>query len=393
MTSREPSAHRTRGTPPRWWQSLSARALWALCLALALAEPGAARADDPADVVPSASLAIPEAPRDFVREKLGQVTWDYHASSASIVRELQGELPQALRNVARELGGATEQELTVRIARSPDELVRLAPPDAPPPRYAVGVAYPALGLVILSTVAPDTWLPPDMSRVLVHELSHVVLHRAVGGRRLPLWFVEGVAVHQAGEQNMARVRTLWEAAVVGEVLPLGELSRRFPTRPHEVNRAYAQSADLVEHLLRADSDPEQLARMLRRVAQGRSFDDAVLATYRVDLATLDREWRHGLSERFRVLPLVLTGTALWGGIALLAVLAFVRRRKQHREKLRRWGDEEAAYERAMAALDLQRQADMREELALRQGYPVPVPLPREPGVPTVEHDGQRHTLH
>jgi hypothetical protein len=352
-----------------------------------------AHAEDPADVVPSGSLAIPAPPRDFLREQVGQVTWNYHGTSASIVRELQSELPQAMRRVSRELGGSAQQPLTIRIARSPEELVRLAPREAPPPRYAVGVAYPALGLVILSTVAPDSWLPPDMARVLVHEISHVLLYRSVQGRPLPLWFVEGLAVHQAGEQNLARVRTLWEAAVVGEVLPLGELSRRFPTRPHEVNRAYAQSADLVEHLLSADSDPEQLARMLHRVAEGRSFEDAVLATYRVDLPTLDREWRHGLGERFRVLPLVLTGTALWGGIALLAVLAFVRRRKQHREKLRRWGDEEAAYERAMAALDLQRQADMREELALRQGYPVPLPIPREPGVPTVEHEGQRHTLH
>ncbi len=389
MRQHEPSTSRTHA--PGWWRRLGC--LVALVLGSALMAAAPARAEDPADVVPSAALAIPAAPRDFVREQVGLVTWNYHETSASIVRELQTELPEAVRRLSRELGGTREQPLTIRIARSPEELVRLAPPEAPPPRYAVGVAYPALGLVILSTVAPDSWLPPDMPRVLVHELSHVLLQRAAGGRHLPLWFVEGLAVHQAGEQNLARVRTLWEAAVVGEVLPLGELSRRFPTRPHEVNRAYAQSADLVEHLLRADSDPEQLARMLHRVAQGRSFEDAVLATYRVDLPTLDREWRHGLGERFRVLPLVLTGTALWGGIALLAVLAFVRRRKQHRDKLRRWGDEEAAYERAMAALDLQRQADMREELALRQGYPVPLPIPREPGVPTVEHDGQRHTLH
>jgi hypothetical protein len=389
MMSYQGSAH------PKW--PLVMRA-WLLALALTaslLVNSSAARAEAPSDVVPAQRVAftIPDAPKDFVVERVGGTTWSYHPSSSSLVRQLKAELPRARRSIGRELGGTVSDDLVIRIARSPAEMVRLAPSRAPPPRYAVGVAYPALGLIILSVVSPDSWLPPDMPRVLTHELSHVALHRAVHGQRLPVWFVEGLAIHQAGEQNLARVRTLWEAAVVGEVLPLSELSRRFPSRPHEVNRAYAQSADLVEHLLHTAGERAALPGLLDRVARGQTFEDAVLASYRVELATLDREWRHALSERFRVLPLVLTGTALWGGIALLAIVAFIRRRRQHHEKLRRWGDEEAAYERAVAAVELQRQMSLREELAVRQGYPVPLGIPREPGVPTVEHDGQRHTLH
>jgi hypothetical protein len=384
-----------RGALPKWplamraWQPALV-VVWALFGSFARAS-----AEAPRDVVPAAENAftIPEPPKDFVVERVGGTTWDFHPSSASLVRELKQELPRAARSIGRELGRTVSDELVIRIARSPAEMVRLAPSRAPPPRYAVGVAYPALGLVILSVVSPDSWLPPDLPRVLTHELSHVALYRAVHGRPLPLWFVEGLAVHQAGEQNLARVRTLWEAAVVGEVLPLSQLSRRFPRRPHEVNRAYAQSADLVEHLLHTEEERAALPDLLDRVARGKSFEDAVLGAYRAELAAIDLEWRQALSERFRVLPLVLTGTALWGGIALLAIVAFIRRRRQHHEKLRRWGDEEAAYERAVAAVELQRQMSLREELAMRQGYPVPMAIPREPGVPTVEHDGQRHTLH
>jgi hypothetical protein len=383
------------GALPKWPLAMRAwlLALGFACTPLATSAPAAAQA--PRDVVPAANGAftIPEPPKDFEVERVGRTTWAYHPSSSSLVRELKAELPRALRSIGRELGVAVSDDLVIRIARSPAEMARLAPPRAPPPRYAVGVAYPARGLVILSVVSPDSWLPPDMPRVLAHELSHVALFRAVHGLPLPLWFVEGLAVHQAGEQNLARVRTLWEAAVVGEVLPLSGLSRHFPSRPHEVNRAYAQSADLVEYLLHADPDRAALPGLVARVARGEKFEDAVLGAYRVELSTLDLEWRQALSERFRVLPLVLTGTALWGGIALLAIVAFIRRRRQHHEKLRRWGDEEAAYERAVAAVELQRQMSLREELAVRQGIPVPMAIPREPGVPTVEHDGQRHTLH
>jgi hypothetical protein len=83
---------------------------------------------------------------------------------------------------------------------------------------------------------------------------------------------------------------------------------------------------------------------------------------------------------------------LWGGIAVLAAFAFVRRRRQHHEKLARWAEEEASHERALAALELQRRTLEREELTARIHAAMP-DLGREPEVPTIEHDGQQHTLH
>lgn len=374
------------------------RACRAILLALccALAALSSARADAPVDVLEptnSGEVSIPKPPEGYIEERVGQITWAFHPAATQVARGLEHKLPLAWAKVTSELGVSPPSGMTVRVARGPEDMARLAPAGAPPPRYAVGVAYPALGLVILSVVSPDSWLPPDLASVLTHELSHIAVYRAVDGHALPRWFVEGLAIHQANEQGLARVRTLWEAAVVGEILPLSELSQNFPARPHEVNRAYAQSADLVEHMLREGDGSERLVELLARVRRGVAFDQAVLGAYHIELAYLDREWRQALGERFRVLPLVLTGTALWGGIAILAVLAFVRRRRDHHAKLRRWGDEEAAHERAMAALELQRQMLFREELALRHGYSVPPPLPREPEVPTIEHDGQRHTLH
>lgn len=347
----------------------------------------------PADVLGSgaSSLALPALPRGFIEERVGQVTWAFHPSATDLVQKLERELPGTFRRITRELGNQVDSTMVIRIARGPEDMVALTPRGAPPPPYAVGVAYPALGLVVLSVVNPQSWLPPDLSSVMAHELSHIALHRAVAGHALPLWFVEGLAVHQAGEQNLQRVQTLWEAAAVDEVLPLSALSRNFPSRPHEVNRAYAQSADLVEHLLRNNSDRERLPELLRHVASGMSFEESILTAYHIDLAYLDREWRQALGERFRVLPLVLTGTALWGGIAVLAVLAFVRRRRDHHTKLARWAEEEAAHERALQSLELSRQAALREEAA-REANVIPN-LPRDSGIPTIEHEGQRHTLH
>lgn len=350
----------------------------------------------PADIVSSSKrVELPPLPPGFLEKRIGSVTWAYHDSDANIARDLQGMLGAAWRKVVSELGRDVSSEMTIRIARGPEDMVQLAPDGSPPPPYAVGVAYPGLGLIILSVVSPESWLPPDLPAVLTHELSHIALHRAVDGQPLPLWFVEGLATHQAGEQRISRVRTLWEAAVAGDVLSLDVVARHFPERPQQVNLAYAQSADFVRHLLQSSDDRSRLAKLLESVASGVSFERAVLIAYRIDLEYLEREWRQGLGERFRVLPLVLTGTALWGGIALLVIVAFARRRRQHREKLAHWAHEEAAADQALLALA--RTPPASSDVAVSEPrvlhvYALPAHM-REAGVPTIEHEGQRYTLH
>jgi len=347
----------------------------------------------PADILaPHGELVVPGVPKGFVEKRVGPITWAYDPSAESLARELFAHAPKAWRLITHDLGVQVPAEVTIRIARGPKDMVALAPRGAPPPAYAVGVAYPAIGLVILSVVEPNRWLPPDLKSVLSHELSHVAVHRAVLGHDLPLWFVEGLAVYQAREQNLSRIQTLWEASVAGNLLPLSTLSRAFPTAPHQVNLAYAQSADLVQHMLREPADRENLTNVIKRVAEGASFDRAVLAAYRLDLPYLEREWRQSLRERFQLTPLLLTGSALWVGIAVLFVFAVIRRRREKREKLARWAEEEAMHERAIAALEMQRRTVEREEQATRAEALLP-DLVREPGVPTIEHEGQQYTLH
>jgi hypothetical protein len=389
---------------PLWGGLLCAILLLGLPRVQAQLEPQVTSIDQtplPADVVAATShVKLPDLPAGFVEKRIGSVAWAYHESDAEVARELQVKLGASWAKVVAELGRDVSSEMTIRIARGPDDMRALAPLGSPPPAYAVGVAYPSLGLIILSVVSPDSWFPPDIAAVMTHELSHLALHRAVRGHPLPLWFVEGLATTQAGEHRLARVRALWEAAVAGEVLPLALVSRSFPSRPQAVNLAYAQSADLVRHLLQSSVDRSRLAQLLGHVADGMAFEPAVLSAYRIDLDYLEREWHQGLSERFRVLPLVLTGTALWGGIAILVVVAFLRRRREHHEKLSRWAAEEAESDRALATL-AQAQAlvsahDSAQEAAEQPRvisvYALPPPA-LEAGVPTVEHEGQRHTLH
>jgi hypothetical protein len=383
-------------------------AVWlAFVVAATLTGRAGAQTREPVDVsgwaVPEAALAemapeLPTPPDDYVSETRGGVEWTFPASATSAVRDLQAVHAETWTNITGAFRGPIDDRVVIRIGLDPEEMHALAPVGHPAPDYAVGVAYPRFGVILLSLQAPETWERPDLDKVFAHELSHIALYRAVSGKPLPRWLVEGVAIQQAEENDLDRIQALWRAVVAGNVVPLDTLDERFPSAPHRVNVAYAESADIVAHLWRSDMDRARFRSLLENVRDGEAFDDAFLHAYDMSLETMEHEWREQLDERFHTLPLVVTGSGLWVLASFLLVLAYFRRRRKHRETLARWAEQEAkeraAIERAedavLAELARRRESEGVETIFVIPGEPREG---REPGVPTVEHEGRNHTLH
>jgi hypothetical protein len=373
-------------------------------LAFTLGEARAVAQDFPVDVAGpgGVDLALPDAPEGYLREQRDHVRWEYPAQATSVARDLQEVFAAQWPRVVEELGGSTDGDLVIRVGRNPEEMRALAPIGQPPPAYASGVAYPARGLILLTLAAPETWERPDVASVLVHELSHVALHRAVNGNEVPRWFTEGVAIYQAHEQNLERTRTLWGGTVGGRLLPFEQLSEGFPSQAHRVNLAYAQSADFVRWLRARDDGDRKFREVIRRLRDGQAFQTALERTYSVTLTTLEEDWHAGLEERFQALPLLVGSGGLWVLAAFLIVIAYARRRGRDREKYQEWDREERDALIAAQSLLTSRLAshttsgpspttpeDDNEVL-----YVVPAePRFRDSSVPTVEHDGRSHTLH
>jgi hypothetical protein len=263
-------------------------------------------------------------------------------------------------------------------------MAELAPRNLPPPPYATGVAYGPLHLAVLALQAPQTWEAPNLVELLRHELTHLALSDAVQGRHVPRWFDEGLAIHESGELPWDRWKTLSEAVFAHHIIPLGELDH-FASDGYEVTIAYAESADFVRFLLR-DSDRARFTSLVERLRSGTSFDRAVEDAYGTDLRKLEYEWREDMSHRFSVIPMLTGGGVLWALMALLAVVAWVKRRKRAKEKLAEWAREEAALEAA--------QARMREEpIGEADDAEQKLPPGSRPGIPVVEHEGRWYTVH
>lgn len=348
----------------------------ALCLSIALsliASRGIAQ-DAP-------ELIVPTAPSGYKTEQIGSVTWTYPESQRDRIGVLIDGFDDHWRKVVNDFGVIIDDELVIRIARNPREMRALAPIDHPPPDYATGVAYSRWGVILLTMSAPQTWEPPDLEVVLVHELSHVALYRAVAGYEVPRWFNEGVAIHQSEVRMLPRMESLLRAAAQRSMLRLSELDDHFPTRPHEVNLAYAQSADVVGFLRRTHNDERRFHRMIYALRNGDTFDTALAAAYGWTRIGLERQWRESLRTRYRIIPALLAGSTVWVLAAVLVIVAYRRRRRYHHMKLQ--------------------QMAHREELEAMHAASSPPPAPLSPrdalteggGVPIVEHDGESHTLH
>jgi Peptidase MA superfamily len=333
---------------------------------------------------------VSEPPPGYASEQHGNIRWTYPLSAADEVETLRKGQKAAWQRVASELGARIPDQLDIRVALNPEQMQMLAPPRSSVPGYADGVAYPASGLILLTLTSPESFIRPDMARVLVHEMSHVALHRAVEGRPIPRWFSEGVAVHQAGESSLTRIQTLWDGTLRGNVLSLDELSRAFPKNHHEIDLAYAQSADFVEFMLASRDERYRFHSLLRSVGEGLAFSDAVHANYHVPLGYLEREWRSTLQRRFGRWPALFMGlTFVWVLGATLLVAAYVRTRIRRRATLRRWAIEEAPILNALPpapAAGSPPQSSVDDFFDNRRAQ-------NETGVPTVVHDGQHHTLH
>ena len=204
------------------------------------------------------------------------------------------------------------------------------------PSWFVGVAYGVTDIIIF----PERVLsyPYDsLESVMRHELVHLALNGRAGGRPLPRWFHEGVAVSiESGWQIGDRFR-LVVAAASGP--PLDDVTRLFASeaRP-DTAEAYLLAAALMDDLRRRHGAAFP-GRVAARVAAGVPFDSAFeLETGETPSGAADRAWRS--YRRWTTwLPLATSGSAVWGLILVLAFAAFFVQLWKRAQRRRQWDDE------------------------------------------------------
>ena len=264
--------------------------------------------------------------------------------------ELRFEAPAKLQPVVETLSQVDRQRMDEAVwvtgARWPHAPIRVtlvderSAPARNTPDWVAGYAYGALGQIVLFPARSPTYPDSTLEEVLLHEVSHVLTARAAGGRPVPRWFNEGLAMYVGRPWSLEdRSRVTWTLLVDDEPT-LDQLETAFGGGRTEVARAYAISGAFVRDLVRRHGKRFP-AQLLREVARGTDFDNAFFRASgeEVSLAQASFWRRHDIWYRW--IPVLTSSVTLWLVITLLALVAMRKRRLRDQARMRQWEEEEA----------------------------------------------------
>ena len=329
-------------------------------------------------------LAVPPLPPEYLTHEEAGFRLSYQPSTRDRVRSLQ-PLAAAIRTeLNAQLGRPVLGAIEIRVAAAPSEMARLSPVEQLP-GYAAAVTFSQSHLVVMSARSPLSLDAPNLEGLLRHALAHLALDEATAGRPVPRWFHEGFAVQFAGEDGAARAETLARAALSRRLLGLEQIEAQFPADAPEGSLACAEAADFTRFL-----GARRLADLASRLRSGEPWKAALAVSAGADTA-LELSWRKEMARRYSFLPVLVGSILLWCAVAavVLARRARARRLRDHLVTRRENGERRARIARAAArrAPEGPRGDRVLDDEALHE------PVPPDPEVPRVEHDGRWYTLH
>lgn len=224
--------------------------------------------------------------------------------------------------------------ISLQLAPESSDLARSTPP------WVAGFADGNAGAIVLFPGRAPGYPDSSLDDVLRHELAHVLIARAAGGREVPRWFHEGVAVQADNAWGLSDRSYLTFAMIADREVPFPELERRFSGEAGEVRRAYAVAGAFVRDL-RTRYGPGVVGDVLTAVADGRSFGEAFEWATGTSLLEAGHDFWRRQSFWYRWVPVLSSSVTLWLLITLLALVAIRRRRARDAARRRLWEEQEA----------------------------------------------------
>jgi len=248
----------------------------------------------------------------------------WYEGSDSFARELMDTCEEGLARLTQDIGTYPERSINIYIYASDNDLKGAM---IFPQEWTGGVAFTAFSTIAIG-ISPSEldW----GKRVLVHELTHLVVHQATFSPygQLPLWLDEGLAMYNEGELDPVLRSYLEEAILEDELISVRSLCSPFSAYSEKASLSYAQSYSLVEYLL-DNYGQDSMLDLLTIFKQGSTYDEALTEVYGFDIDGLDARWRATLTAYMVIASEDgQSGTPMVGALAVLAaaVILWFRRR-------------------------------------------------------------------
>ena len=284
-------------------------------------------------------LCSPTLAAEYNRLDTKHFSLYYHPPDKRIAEYLIDRAEAVRSYIADDLGILSEERIRVYIAASRKEFRKLQPEGSKTPSWAAALAYPGLNLIILNSPRAIKGLSQDILFTFKHELTHILASKAFGGKRVPRWLNEGLAMYEAREWRLNRLSLITWAVLTRSLIPLKELIDDFPLDPKQAELAYSQSFYLVSYLL-TKKDKAAFHQFIKEYSKGRDLRYVLKQVYGLDLAELEAEWRAHLRFRFSWLPLIFSTTGTWFVITLIFLVTYIKKKRTNRLVAAGWEEEE-----------------------------------------------------
>lgn len=261
------------------------------------------------------------------------------------------DAPPELARVADRVRGFDRSRLAPAMklvgleAPGPPILLLLAPEDSEAgrsaPDWIAGWADGAAGVAVVLPERVPRYPHESLEAVIQHEIAHVLVARAAGGRPVPRWFNEGLAMAAARAWTLEdRTHLTWGVLTGGPDDP-GSLEAAFQRAgARDARAAYALSSALVREL-QGQEGSGVTGEILRQMGAGLDFEAAFEQVTGLGVERFVRGFFRRQTLWNRWVPIVTSSATLWIAITFLALVAFRRRRQRDAELARRWEQEEA----------------------------------------------------
>ncbi len=246
-----------------------------------------------------------------------------------MARRITALLEEAADPIAADIGLETIAPIRVYIAGDDRTYRELHAGNIP----EWGAAFSDIGNQVLGIRAAAVVSGPrSLSAVVRHELSHLLLAQRAGPVRIPTWFMEGLAMVQAGEWRFTDDWNLMLLVGRGRLPYLEELAGPFPRRAEEAALAYGLSYHAVRSLL-ADG-PGRAATLTAFMRDRGDFEDAFFLTFGVTPYDFAARFYVRMDARYRTPGVILNAGPYWIAVAGLFIAAFIVKRVRTARRLR-----------------------------------------------------------
>jgi len=269
------------------------------------------------------------------------ITVLYRSGFQALAEQILEKADRFLVESSSFLGLETATGYTIVVAGSREEFSDLQPAGGAAPEWAGALTYPSSGTVLIMSPGAMKTRETLYWSILRHEMVHLVLGNAQSkaGTRFPVWFEEGIATYMSGEMNLGRILHLGWAQVTGTAPAFPDLEGGFPEESGLAEAAYARSFLFIRYLTRRFGDTA-VAKLVQASLASGSLERGSMAAFGTPLS----EILEGFSQYARVkatwIPVIASSASIWGGITLLFLLTWYRKRVVGLQTLQKWEQEE-----------------------------------------------------